>query len=105
MMEIKRTISSNDKEDILLPEGDTDIVLEIEKGGDLDMLITSENKKPQQVNLSVIHKGKGRSNIRFNSIIMSSIRLDANLVMEKGSAGSFGKVSLNVIKIGKGQKN
>ena len=104
MMEIKRTISSNDKEDILLPEGDTDIVLEIEKGGDLDMLITSENKKPQQVNLSVIHKGKGRSNIRFNSIIMSSIRLDAKLVMEKGSAGSFGKVSLNGIKIGKSAK-
>ncbi len=103
-MEIMKTISSKSTENIALEEGDADIVLQIEEGGDLDMLITSRNRKPQQVNLSVVHKGKGRSNITFNSIIRSQIRLDAKLVMEKDSAGSSGKVSMNGIKIGKKAK-
>jgi Fe-S cluster assembly scaffold protein SufB len=104
MMEIRRAVSSKSKEAIALPEGDVGIVLEIGEGGDLDMLITSQSRKPQQVSLSVIHRGKGKSSITFNSIIRSSLRLDAKLVMEGGSAGSSGKVSLNGIKIGKGAK-
>lgn len=104
MMEIRKTVSSKATENVALEEGDADIVLEIAEGGDLNMLITSRNSKPQQINLSVVHKGKGRSNITFNSIIRSKIRLDAKLVMEKGSAGSSGKVSMNGIKIGKKAK-
>jgi Fe-S cluster assembly scaffold protein SufB len=104
MMEIRRTVSSRKSETIELPEGDVDIVFEILDCGELDMTIRSRNKKPQQVNLSVIHRGKGVSAIRLNSIIKSSLRLDAKLVMEKDSAGSVGKVSMNGIKIGKDAK-
>jgi Fe-S cluster assembly scaffold protein SufB len=102
MMEIRRTVLTKKTETIELPEGDANIGLEI-IGGELDLLIRSKNKKPQQVNLSVIHRGKGKSNIRFNSIISSSLRLDARLVMEKDSAGSVGKVLLNGIKVGNGK--
>jgi Fe-S cluster assembly scaffold protein SufB len=104
MMEIRKTFSSKANETITLPDGDADIALEILENGELDMVLRSDNKKPQQISLTVVHKGKGKSNIRFNSLVKSSIRLDAKLVMEKDSAGSSGKVALNGIKMGKSAK-
>lgn len=101
-MIIRKTISSDQKHEIAIPEEkQVDIILEIEKG-ETEVKIRSDNRMPQSVSLNVIHrKPNTGSRVTFNSIVRSRLRIDAKLTMERDSGGSRGSISMNAIKIGK----